>query len=82
MKAGVPVVATAVGGIPEVLDDGTTGILVPPRDPEALGDAIVELVRDPERRRQMGKAARAASEAFDAEAPVRRFEEIYLELVR
>lgn len=82
MKAGVPVVATAVGGIPEILEDGATGLLVPSRDSEALAGAITDLARDPERRQRMGRAGRQASERFNAEAPVRRFEEIYLELAR
>ena len=49
-----PVVATAVGGLPEMVDDGQTGYLVPPRDERALADAIVRLLRDRELRRQLG----------------------------
>jgi glycosyltransferase involved in cell wall biosynthesis len=53
------VVATPVGGTPEVVADGETGILVPPRDPAALAKALDALLRDPDRRRQLGDAGRA-----------------------
>lgn len=60
MAAGRAVVATRVGGVVDLVDDGVTGVLVPPRDPGALAAAAVELLRDPERRRRMGEAARSA----------------------
>ena len=50
-----PVVVTDVGGLPEIVDDGTTGYIVPPRDPAALADAIVSLLKDPEACRRMGE---------------------------
>lgn len=59
MGAGLPVVATRVAGIPEVVHDGETGLLIPPADPAALGAALVTLVRSPELRAGMGAAARA-----------------------
>jgi glycosyltransferase involved in cell wall biosynthesis len=59
MGAGLPVVATRVAGIPEVVHDGDTGLLVPPADPRALGAALVKLVHSPELRARMGSAARA-----------------------
>jgi len=59
---GVPVVATAVGGIPEVVEDGVTGILVPPGQPPALSRAVTQLLRDPARARAMGAAGRARVE--------------------
>lgn len=55
---GTPVVGSAVGGLLDSVDDGTTGLLVPPRDPRALAGAVAELLRDPVRRRRMGVAAR------------------------
>jgi glycosyltransferase involved in cell wall biosynthesis len=57
MAAGRPVVASRVGGLAEVIDDGVTGLLVPPRDPEALGAALGALAADAERRRAMGAHA-------------------------
>lgn len=55
---GIPAVATRVGGIPEVVVDGETGLLVPKEAPEALADALLSLLDDPGRRRVMGEAAR------------------------
>ena len=58
MAMGVPAVCTSVGGLPEMIDEGVTGRLVPPKDPAALADGIVDVLSDPERRRAMGRAAR------------------------
>lgn len=57
MAAGLPVVATTVGGLPMVITSGHEGVLVPPRDPRALADALCAVLADPERRRRMGAAA-------------------------
>jgi glycosyltransferase involved in cell wall biosynthesis len=56
--AGVPAVATRVGGVPSVVRDGITGVLVPPSDPERMAAEVVRLLEDRERRRAMGEAAR------------------------
>ena len=58
MASGLPVVASAVDGIPELVRDGETGLLVPPGDPEALAGAILALLADPARSRRMGEAGR------------------------
>jgi glycosyltransferase involved in cell wall biosynthesis len=58
MAAGLPVVASAVGGVPELVDDGTTGLLVPPGDPAALADALRRVLTDPALRARMGAAGR------------------------
>lgn len=62
MAAGRPVVATAVGGTPEVVTDGETGLLVPAAEPARLADAIAALLADPARARRVGEAARARVE--------------------
>ena len=54
---GVPSIATAVSGIPEFVVDEVTGLIVPERDPEALGSAIVRLVEDPDLALRLGRAA-------------------------
>ena len=58
MAFGLPVVATAAGGIPEAVEDGLTGRVVPPRAPAALADALVEVLGDEARRRALGEAGR------------------------
>lgn len=58
MAFGLPVVASRTGGLPEVVEDGVTGMLVPPGDSEALDEAIVHLLRDPALRRRLGQAGR------------------------
>jgi glycosyltransferase involved in cell wall biosynthesis len=69
MAAGLPVVSTRLTGIPELVDSGRTGILVPPADAVALADALEELGRDAELRRRMGAAGREkALRSFDRRA--------------
>lgn len=81
LALGLPIVATDVGGIPEVVDDGVEGTLVPPADPRRLADAVLDLARDDERRQQMADAARRRGESLSVEGAVRRTEAIYRELV-
>jgi len=78
MAAGRPSVATAVGGTPEVLEDGVTGWLVPPADPAALAAALEQTLADPDEARRRGEAARRATEEkMSIDAMVRRHEEFY-----
>jgi glycosyltransferase involved in cell wall biosynthesis len=73
-----PVVATRVGGIPEVVDDGVTGLLVPPEDPAALGVALRRLADDPALRAAFGQAGRLRSQRmFAADAMAARFMDTY-----
>jgi glycosyltransferase involved in cell wall biosynthesis len=73
-----PVVATAVDGTPEVVEDGVTGLLVPPRDPPALAAALGALLGDPARARRMGEQARRrALEQFDVARQVERTAAVY-----
>jgi len=83
MREGTPVVATRVSGLPEVIDDGTNGFLVPVDDPPALAARCVELLRDRERRARMGTAARQTVERrFDRERQVDAYLDYYRELAR
>jgi glycosyltransferase involved in cell wall biosynthesis len=81
MAFGVPVVATAAGGIPEAVMDGLTGRLVPPRDPDALAAALVEVLADPARRAAWGRAGRQRfEERFTADRMVEATLATYAEL--
>jgi len=76
-----PVVATPVGGTPELVVDGETGLLVPPRDPEALAEALRSLVADPKRARRLGEAGYArVAERFTVERMTTRVLEVYDEV--
>ena len=78
-----PIVATHVDGIPEVVKDGETGILVRPRDPEGLANAICTLLADSELRTQMGRAGRRRVKAkFTVEEMVHHYDELFEDLVR
>lgn len=78
MAAGVPVVATRVGGMPEAVEDGRTGRLVEPDDAGALAEAVVDLLSDEGRRRSMGEAARRrAVERFSWEQITRNVWDLY-----
>ncbi len=55
---GKPVVATRTGGLPEVVEHGETGLLVPPRDEDALAEAVIKLLRDADFRRRLGRKGR------------------------
>ncbi|GAO40218.1 putative glycosyltransferase [Sphingomonas changbaiensis NBRC 104936] len=68
MASGLPVVSADAPSARALLDNGRTGLLCPPRDPGAYADAVAMLVGDPDRRRRMGDAARAASEAYSWDA--------------
>lgn len=82
MIAGCPVVASEVGGLPEVVQHGSTGLLVPPGDPRALAAALDELFDDPQRRKLMGEAAKARSRQFGARGVVPRIVEVYEDALR
>ncbi len=75
---GVPSVATNVGGIPEIVREGETGLLVQPRDASAIASAVVDMLSDPHRRLRMSEAAvERARSAFDIASTVRRIEAEY-----
>jgi len=81
MEAAKPVVATRVGGVPDQVLDGETGLLVEPQDPESLAAAIACLLEDPRRSRAMGEAGRRRRlHEFSIDATTRKIEELYEEL--
>ena len=78
MAAGKPVVATRVGGLPDMVEDGVEGLLVERRSPQELAGAVAALLRDPARRDEMGARARERQRRdFDFGAMVRRVETLY-----
>ncbi len=82
MAAGIPVVATAVGGTPEVVLHGETGLLVPANNPAAFAGAMATVIADDALRARMGAAGRTrAEESFTVQAMVRRTETIYEQLL-
>jgi glycosyltransferase involved in cell wall biosynthesis len=83
LAAARPVVSTNVGGVPIVVQDGESGLLVPPRDPAAFAEAVLALLRDPDRAAALGQAGRR--EVFPRHASgrlVQDIERLYLELAR
>jgi len=83
MAAGVPVVATRVGGSPEVVEDGVTGMLVPPRDADGLTRSILGLLEDRQLAMRLGRAGRArVVEHFSIHDVVRQTEQLYTALLR
>jgi glycosyltransferase involved in cell wall biosynthesis len=78
MAAGLPIAATAVGGIPEILANELTGLMVPPRNPTAMAGAIMRILTDPELRLRLGAAARLRAESnFTPDAYKRSLVEFY-----
>jgi len=82
MAAGKPVVSTRVGGIPEVVSDGETGLLVPPGDRAALAGAIIRLGEDQDLRRQMGAAGRRRAKLFSVKRMVEGVVRVYHETIK
>ncbi len=82
MAAGVPVVATPVGGIAEQVEHGVSGYLVPVKDPLALADAIEKILQDSELAHSMGAAGRHRAKQFSKEAMVHGIEDVYDALLR
>ena len=83
MACGLPAVASRISGIPELVDDGVSGILVPPGNPAALADALERLAADPDLRCRMGRAARArVLESFDLARNAARLADLIREVPR
>ncbi len=82
LACGRPVVATAVGGVPSVVEDGVTGLLVPPEDPQALASAILHLLEDETARRRMGEAGpQRVRERFSSQAMLDGINQVYRDLL-
>jgi glycosyltransferase involved in cell wall biosynthesis len=82
MAMGKAVVATTTGGLPEVVAQGVTGLLVPPGDVESLAATVVSLLEDKARREQMGRNGKArAQERFSLDASVKQMEQFYGEVL-
>lgn len=82
MASGLPVIATKVGGNPDLVRDGATGSLIPPGDPAILAACMVDYLLDPERRRREGRAARARAETeFSIDTMVREYDRLYRSLL-
>ena len=83
MAMEVPVIATNIGGVPEVIDDGKTGIIIPPGNVDALCEAIKYLIQNPGVRFRMGQNGRLrVLDRFTIESNVRKTEEIFLQLLK
>ena len=83
MAAGKPVVATKVGGIPEIVVHGETGVLIPPRDTDALAIAIIDLLQNRLKAKDMGEAARIrAGKRFSIYKMIEKTENLYQELLK
>jgi glycosyltransferase involved in cell wall biosynthesis len=81
MACGKPVIATAVDGTPEAVVHGTTGWLVPPRDPPALAEAVLRFCSDLRLRRTLGRHARErALKRFGIDRQITAFDELYRQL--
>jgi L-malate glycosyltransferase len=81
MALGKPAVVTDAGGVSEVVRDGVDGLIVPPRRPDRLADAILSLLRDSLRRDEMGRHAQMRARDFDIRTAVGRMETVYGELL-
>ncbi len=83
MASGLPVVATNVGGNPEIVDNGVTGILVPKEDPEVMARSINKLIKNEGKRKTMGQQGRKNAEKyFSIERMVDTYESLYISLLR
>jgi len=83
MTVGTPVVATSVGGVPSVVRNDDTGVLVPSGEPEVLADAVIEILDDPERAARLAQRARTLAIAeHGIEGMVAATEAVYRDLLR
>jgi glycosyltransferase involved in cell wall biosynthesis len=81
MATGLPIVASSVGGIPDLVKDGENGLLVPPADASALEKAFSDLLTDKEKRNRMGEAGKKMCLPYSAEAMVEQIDDLYKDLL-
>jgi glycosyltransferase involved in cell wall biosynthesis len=82
MVRGKPPVATAVGGIPEVIEDGVNGLLVPPKDPQAIATKIIQLLEDQDLRVSISaNAVRTVKERFGIQEMIKKVEAVYSDIL-
>ncbi len=83
MAAGLPTIASRVGGNAELVQDGVTGLLVPPEDSSAIAAALLRLLRDPELSRRLAESGKKmAVESYSFERLIREVDALYTELLR
>jgi glycosyltransferase involved in cell wall biosynthesis len=83
MSCGLPVIATTVGGTPEIVDNMKNGVLIPPRDPEAMAQALADLLENDELTATIGeKATKKIRESFSWQENVRQLKAVYEEILR
>jgi glycosyltransferase involved in cell wall biosynthesis len=82
MATGLPVVATAIDGSAEAVEDAVNGLRVPPGEPQVLGQAVITLLRDPDLARRMGQAGLERAVEFDVGTMVAKIAELYQQLLR
>jgi glycosyltransferase involved in cell wall biosynthesis len=81
MERGLPVVASRVGGVPDIVRHGENGLLIDPASPEQLRDAVLTLAADPASRRAYGERGREFAKSFTSEAMCRKYLRIYESLL-
>jgi glycosyltransferase involved in cell wall biosynthesis len=82
MAAGLPIVASRVGGIPDLVKDGENGLLVPPANASALAKAISDLLTDKKKQKRMAEAGKKMCRPYSAEAMVEQIDHLYRELLK
>ncbi|MCD6505951.1 glycosyltransferase, partial [Candidatus Poribacteria bacterium] len=79
---GLPIVATDVGGIPEAVEHGLNGFLIPPRSPQQMAIALLKLIHDPELREKLSiQARKRAVERFSIKAMIKAYQALYEEVI-
>jgi glycosyltransferase involved in cell wall biosynthesis len=77
MAMGKPVIASDVGGIPDLVVHGRSGLLVPPANSESLKNAILDLYGNPDKRKEMGEAGKRTAAKYGVDAMVRKIDDLY-----